>query len=117
MALWLQCSKYLFGFPEMVVLLIPAGIVLEFGKDGLGAGVLLFPASLLLHYEQQLLFSCSVVSDSLQPHGLQHTRLPCPPEFAQTHVHRVSDVIQPSHPLSSLSPPALNLFWHQGLFQ
>ena len=36
MALWPQCSKYLFGFPEMVVLLIPAGIVLEFGKDGLG---------------------------------------------------------------------------------
>ena len=31
------------------------------------------------------------------------------PEFAQTHVHCVSDAIQPSHPLSSLSPPALNL--------
>ena len=31
------------------------------------------------------------------------------PEFTQTHVHRVSDAIQPSHPLSSSSPPALNL--------
>ena len=30
------------------------------------------------------------------------------PEFTQTHVHRVSDAIQPSHPLSSPSPPALN---------
>ena len=38
------------------------------------------------------------------------------PEFTQTHVHRVSDAIQPSHPLSSLSPPALNLSQHQGLF-
>ena len=31
------------------------------------------------------------------------------PEFTQTHVHRVGDAIQPSHPLSSLSPPAFNL--------
>ena len=39
------------------------------------------------------------------------------PEFAQTHVHWGSDAIQPSHPLSPLSPPALNLSQHQGLFQ
>ena len=38
-------------------------------------------------------------------------------ESNQTHVHRVSDAIQPSHPLSATSPPALNLFQHQGLFQ
>ena len=38
-------------------------------------------------------------------------------EFAETHVHRVSDAIQPSHPLSSPSPPAFNLSQHQGLFQ
>ena len=38
-------------------------------------------------------------------------------EFPQTHVHRVGDVIQPSHPLSSPSPPAPNLSQHQGLFQ
>ena len=37
------------------------------------------------------------------------------PEFIQTHVHRVSDAIQPSHPLSSPSPPAFNLSQHQGL--
>ena len=35
------------------------------------------------------------------------------PEFTQTHVHRVSDAIQPSHPLSSSSPPAPNPFQHQ----
>ena len=39
------------------------------------------------------------------------------PEFTQTHVHRVSDAIQPSHPLSSPSPPAPNPSKHQGLFQ
>ena len=36
---------------------------------------------------------------------------------AQTHVHQVSDAIQPSHPLSSPSPPVLNLSQYQGLFQ
>ena len=35
------------------------------------------------------------------------------PEFTQTHVHRVGDAIQPSHPLSSPSPPAPNPSWHQ----
>ena len=39
------------------------------------------------------------------------------PEFVQTHVHWVGDAIQPSHPLLSPSPPAFNLFLHQGLFQ
>ena len=39
------------------------------------------------------------------------------PKFTQTHVHWVSDAIQPSHPLSSPSPPAPNPSQHQGLFQ
>ena len=39
------------------------------------------------------------------------------PELAQTHFHQVVDVIQPSHPLSSPSPPDFNLSQHQGLFQ
>ena len=39
------------------------------------------------------------------------------PEFTQTHVHRVGDAIQPFHPLSTPSPPALNLSQHQGLFK
>ena len=56
-------------------------------------------------------FSHSVMSNSLQPHGLQHTRLPCPspsPGCSNS---------CPSHPLSPPSPPALNLSQHQGLFQ
>ena len=55
-------------------------------------------------------FHRSVVSDSLQFH---HQLL----ELAQTYVCRVSDVIQPSHPLSSPSPPAFNLSQPQDLFQ
>ena len=43
-----------------------------------------------------------------------HHRLP---EFTQTHVHQVRDAIQPSHPLSSPSPPATNPSQHQSLFQ
>ena len=39
------------------------------------------------------------------------------PEFTQTHVHRVRDAIEPSHPRSSPSPPAPNLSQHQSLFQ
>ena len=39
------------------------------------------------------------------------------PEFAQTHVHWVGDAIQPSHPLSSPSSPALNLSQHQSVYQ
>ena len=64
--------------------------------------------------------SRSVVSDSLWPHGLQHSSLPCPsptPKHVQTQVHWVNDAIQPSHPLSSPSSPAFNLSQHQGLFQ
>ena len=40
-----------------------------------------------------------------------------PPEFTQTHTHRVGDAIQPSHPLSSPFPPAPNPSQHQSLFQ
>ena len=57
---------------------------------------------------------------TLQPHESQHARPPCPsptPEFTQTHIHRVSDAIQPSHPLSSPSPLAHNPSQHQSLFQ
>ena len=48
------------------------------------------------------------------PGLLVHHQLP---EFTQTHVHRVSDAIQPSHPLSCPSSPALNPSQHQSLFQ
>ena len=61
--------------------------------------------------------SCQTLCDpmNLSTPGLPvHHQLP---EFTQTHVHRVSDVIQPSHPLSSPSPPAPNPSRHQSPFQ
>ena len=62
--------------------------------------------------------SRSVGSDSFWPRELQHASLPIHLlEFTQTHVHRVSDAIQPSHPLLSPSPPAPNPSQHQSLFQ
>ena len=59
---------------------------------------------LIMVFLDLVLFSCSVMPNSLQFHGLQHSRLSCPhlPEFAQTHVRWVADAIQPSHPLPSL---------------
>ena len=63
-------------------------------------------------------FRRSVLFDSLRPHGLQHARLPVHHQLPEpTQVHQVGDAIQPSHPLSSPSPPALNLSQHQGLFK
>ena len=59
------------------------------------------------------------MSDSLWPHGLQSARLPCPPLSPGVcwNSRPVGDAIQTSHPLSSPSAPAFNLFQHQGLFQ
>ena len=65
-------------------------------------------------------FSHSIVSNFLRPHGGKHARLPCPLqllELTETHVHQVSDAIQPSHPLLVPSLPALNLSQHQSLFK
>ena len=61
-----------------------------------------------------------VVSNFCNPINCSIPRFPilyCLPEFAQTHVHWVSDAIQPSHPVSPPSPPALNPSQHQGIFQ
>ena len=56
---------------------------------------------------------CDPVDCSIQGFPVHHQL----PELAQTHVHQATDAIQPSHPLSSPSPPAFNLSQHQGLFQ
>ena len=61
--------------------------------------------------------SCPTLCDPMNrstPGPPVHHQLP---DFTQTHVHRVSVAIQPSHPLSSPSPPAPNPSQHQSLFQ
>ena len=55
--------------------------------------------------------SCQTLCDPM------NRSMPGLPEFTQTHVHQVSDAIQPSHPLSSPSPPAPNPSQYQSLFQ
>ena len=69
----------------------------------------------LVRIRKPVQFSPSVMSDSLRPHELQHARPVYHqlPEFTQTHIHPVSDAIQPSHPLLSPSLPAPNPFQHQ----
>ena len=64
-------------------------------------------------HTQSCLTLCNPMACSM-PGLLVHHQLPEP---TQTHIHWVSDAIQPSHPLSSPSPPAFNLSQHQGLFQ
>ena len=67
-------------------------------------------------YFSSVHLSRSVVSDSFWPHALRTPGLPVHhqlPEFTQTHIHQVSDAIQPSHLLLSPSPPAPNPSQHQ----
>ena len=72
------------------------------------------------HQFSSVQFSSSVVSNSMRPHESQHARHPCPSptlRVSQNHVHRVSDGIQPFHPLLSPSPPPHNPSQHQSHFQ
>ena len=62
---------------------------------------------------QSCLTLCNPMDCSMPGLPVHHQLL----EFTQTHVHRVGDAIQPSHPLSSLSPPAFSLSQRQGLFK
>ena len=70
------------------------------------------------HYQvRSVAQSCPTLCDPMNrstPGLPVHYQLP---EFTETHVQRVSDAIQPSHPLSSPSPPAPNPSQHQSLFQ
>ena len=71
-------------------------------------------------YSELLLPRHSVMSDSVTPMDCSTSGflvLHCLPEFAQTHIHWVSDAILPSNHLSSASPLAFNLSQHHGLFK
>ena len=89
-------------------------------EKGVHQGCILSPCSFNLCAEFQLSSvsqSCWTLCDPMNrstPGLPVHHQLP---EFTQTPVHWVSDAIQPSHPLLSPSPPALNLSQHQGLFK
>ena len=76
----------------------------------------------LIHPSHTLQFSSVAQSCPTLCDPMNHSTSGLPvhhhlPEFTQTHVHQVRDAIQPSHPLSSPSPPAPNPSQHQSLFQ
>ena len=79
--------------------------------------IIIFSYQMKIRSDQSVAQSCPTLCDPMNcrtPGLLVHHQLP---EFTETHVHRVSDAIQPSHPLSSPSPPAPNPSQHQSLFQ
>ena len=83
----------------------------------LGVGQVLNCSCSLVVQFSSVTQSCPTLSDPMDcstPGLPVHHQLPA---LAQTHVHRVGDAVQPSHPLSSPSPTAFNLSQHQGLFQ
>ena len=71
------------------------------------------PALICCSVAQSCLTRCDPMDCSMPGYPVLYQLL----EPAQTHVYLVSDAIQPSHPLSSLSPSAFNLSQHQGLFK
>ena len=72
----------------------------------------MFSSVQFISVTQSCLTLCNLVNRSMPGFPVHHQH----PEFTQTHVHRVSDAIQPSHPLLSPSPPAPNPSQHQSLF-
>ena len=79
--------------------------------------IILLKISTVLHCCCSVAKSCLTPCDSVDCSVPGFPVLYYLPELAQTHVHWVGDALQLSHPLSSSSPPALNLSQHQGLFQ
>ena len=119
----IQCTKWYwnayFKFYRMWIISQKKGKKIPWGHH-IGSSVV---CNDLIHWE-----SCSVQFSSVtqscwtlcDPMNRSTPGLPVHhqlPEFTQTHVHWVSDTIQPSHPLSSPSPPAPNPSQHQSLFQ
>ena len=75
--------------------------------------LLILFASIFSSVAQSCWTLCDPINRSMPGVSVHHQL----PESTQTHVHWVSDAVQSSHPLSSPSPPALNLSQHQGLFK
>ena len=115
---WFIDSQKMWDFLSTINMRYPPWIIMflwQLSQVQVSSTMLLINSNIIPSATQ---FSHSVMSNSLPPHGLQHTRLPFPSStLAQTHVHRVGDAIQPSHPLLSPFPPTVNLSQQQGLFQ
>ena len=100
------------GYTTVWVYFIPLNCTLKNGDHGGFHYIVLSTVACCRSVTQSCLTPCNPIDCTTPGFPVHHL-----PEFAQTHVQRVSDAIQPSHPLSSPSAPALNLSQHQGLFQ
>ena len=108
--LWILCIKYITNDIYTLLILCIKYITNE--------NLLYSTSNLMLSVQySSVAQSCPTLCDPTNhstPGLPVHHQLP---EFTQTHIHRVSDAIQPSHPVLSPSPPAPNPFQPQGLFQ
>ena len=121
-----ESYKYILNIWRNCKIVSVSSMMVDFVSILLGHGV---SRGLVKHYSQcfceRVFFccccsvtkSCPVLCDPMDCSMLGSSVLHYFSEFAQTHVHWVSDAIQPSHPLLPPSPSALNLSQHQGLFQ
>ena len=103
------CCKYLFLFFAMKTFIFSVFEIVSLFSLSFGSCVIVQFSSVA----QLCLTVCDPMDRSMPGHPVHHQL----PELAQTHVHWVGDAIQPSHPLSSPSPPAFSLSQHQGLLQ
>ena len=123
---WVQLPVLLFCVPGILAVLASLNAVLCFLTSGRVLSSGWVPSSCTTAWKASsgssvqfisVTQSCLTLCDPMNrnwPGFSVHHQLP---ESTQTHVHRVGDAIQPSQPLSSPSPPALNLSQHQGLFK
>ena len=123
---WVFCRPLIFSCPLFPIFNLLSGLVNSAPETSIDVNFA--PSFLLNPPKQNIIFCLSVQFSSVAQlcptlwDLMNHSTLGLPVhhhllEFTQTHVHRVRDAIQPSHPLSSPSPPAPNPSQHQSLFQ
>ena len=115
-----QCC-YIMPLSSLATIYIPH-IGTSFSKTPLSPPVFLQRQLQIFYLNYNSVFSSVAQLCPTLCHPMNHSTPGLPvhhqlPEFTQTHVHQVSDAIQPSHPLPYLSPPAPNPSQHQSLFQ
>ena len=108
-------SQYVNGFRSYILIFNPFWVDFYRWNES-GSCFILLVENQLLQFSsvtQLCLTLCDPMDCSTPDFPVHHQHL----DLTQTHVHWVSDAIQPSYPLSSPSPPAFNLSQHQGVFQ
>ena len=120
---WNPCNVNvdMLNFPQVPENVLILWICFPFSRSNWATFIFYLPDHLYILYRLSALqFSCSVMSDALRPHGLQHTRPPCLLATPRVYLNLGPlswGCIQTSHPPLSPSPAACKLSQHQGLFK